>query len=151
MPRCFRRTNVAVTFIVLAIFIFFHLWTVDDTPDVSITQDAKYVKLLRDYQAKRIKKSDKVVIKYDENQVKAKLLTRPQKPPSIPIIPQEYVAPSVRPNSVILAPESTVTTIADLFIAVKSSEKFHKTRLPLLLSTWIPLARQSVCTSLTWP
>lgn len=37
-----------------------------------------------------------------------------------------------------------VTQLEDIFIAMKSTYKYHKTRLPLLLDTWVPLARQSV-------
>ena len=38
----------------------------------------------------------------------------------------------------------SLTNIEDIFIAIKTTEKYHKTRLKLLTDTWIPQALNSV-------
>ena len=50
-------------------------------------------------------------------------------------------------NQVATATAGPSTSLDDIFISVKTTKSFHKTRLDLILKTWFPLARQQVMTT----
>ncbi len=47
------------------------------------------------------------------------------------------------PESIVSVPRAR-TTLEDVFISVKTSEKFHDTRLKVILKTWFGTAKQQV-------
>ena len=141
MPRRCRRTCLALVLVSSILFVTIQLWNIDDQTNGSNKIDASHVKLLRDYQSKRIKNCNRV------------LVVTGQRPSETPLRTRQWYSSSapdtkILTNSSKISKEPTKTSIDDLFIAVKSTGKFHKTRLPLLLDTWIPLARQSVSMTL---
>jgi len=133
-----RRTVFGVIFLCITVFVLVEFLLVDDLPLATPTYDAKHLKLLKDYKARRTKKSRKVMVigptlYATSNDIKIRGEVNIDQLNAVDI-----------EAAVQLSGDNTSTSIDDLFIGVKSSGKFHKVRLPLLLDTWIPFARQAV-------
>ncbi|XP_067951112.1 beta-1,3-N-acetylglucosaminyltransferase radical fringe-like [Watersipora subatra] len=132
MPRHMRWRRIAGFLTAFAIvFSIQMIWTSNNVQQPLPTRDPKLKKLLLVYQSNRSKKRQRVVYQLPGND---------SQPLHHRIQP---VMSTSRSNISVLEKPQGATSITDIFIAVKSSGKFHTTRLPLLLDTWIPLAKKS--------
>lgn len=137
-----HRCLLAVA-IILFLSIIQLVWFAADPPSTP-KYDAKHIQLLRDYQARHSRKiNNNVLILSPEDEDIAPIQGYNEK---ISSFPQKKTNLS---QLVVLPAESSIehnkpTTLSDIYIAVKTTKKFHESRVQLLLDTWIPLARQSV-------
>lgn len=147
--RCFLALVIFLLIITIQLLL---LAFETDSGNAIPTYDSSHLQLLRDYQARRSKKSDNVLILTPQNEADLKQRTNPK-------LADNHSNKTILPAqsddlSLLLSPNEDAdpthtTSLADVFIAVKSTGKFHSTRVQLLLDTWIPLARQSVSESLS--
>ena len=137
---CLLAVSVIITLLLIQTIWF------SSQPQTSPKYDAKHIQLLRDYQARRSRKTNNVLV-LSPNEAADHQLAPPASNSN-----KTFSLPPKQTNntqSMVLQPESShehnrPTSLSDIFIAVKTTKKFHDTRVRLLLDTWIPLARQSV-------
>lgn len=142
--RRHRSACLLAVFIIITLLLIQTIWFFSQ-PQTSPKYDAKHIQLLRDYQARRSRKTNNVLV-LSPNEAADQQLAPPASNSN-----KTFSLPPKTNNtqSMVLQSESShehnrPTSLSDIFIAVKTTKKFHDTRVKLLLDTWIPLARQSV-------
>lgn len=135
-----RRCRLALFLIVALVCL--QLWSASRTLPQSSTPkyDQQHRNLLQAYKASRTKKKHDNIINLPSNDSS---LFDGSKPKSS-FFKSSDLGGHIRIPDEIKDSDHGVTELDDIFIAIKSTYMYHRTRLPLLMNTWIPLARQSV-------
>lgn len=143
MPKLWSRVFTLVCMATAAI-ICLEIYSIND-PNTSTERkkyDANHMKLLKAYSSNRHKK-----VRYANKQLMISNDTRTYELGDDRI---SSIIPKFKPRGIALQlPDFPVdtphqTNTRDVFIAVKTTGKYHQSRMSVLLETWIPLARQSV-------